>query len=86
MRDLSLPDVAWPAACQASKTAFRSHCARPTGRYMCVSEASCPNFEPRANARLTGLTSLPRAARPSGRFASQRETNLSMQSIERAGQ
>ena len=23
------------AGCQASKTAFRSHCARPTGRYMC---------------------------------------------------
>ena len=22
---------------------------------MCVSEASCPNFEPRAHARLTGL-------------------------------
>ena len=45
--------------CQASKTAFRSHCARPTGRYgapRCVSEASCPNFEPRAHARLTGLT------------------------------
>ena len=37
--------------CQASKTAFRSHCARPR-----VSEASCPNFEPRAHARLTGLT------------------------------
>ena len=52
--------------CQASKTAFRSHCARPTGRYTCVSEASCPNFEPRAHARLTGLTSeaaAPRRAR-----------------------
>ena len=36
------------SVCQASKTAFRSHCARPT-----VSEASCPNFEPRAHARLT---------------------------------
>ena len=23
-----------PVACQASKTAFRSHCARPTGRYV----------------------------------------------------
>ena len=46
--------------CQASKTAFCSHCARPT------SEASCPNFEPRAHARLTGLTtsfSAQRAAR-----------------------
>ena len=37
--------------CQASKTAFRSHCARPDG-----SEASCPNFQPRAHAGLTGLT------------------------------
>ena len=24
--------------------------------HTCVSEASCPNFEPRAHARLTGLT------------------------------
>ena len=39
---------------------MRSHCARPTGRYIYVSEAeaSCPNFEPRAHARLTGLTCL----------------------------
>ena len=29
-------------------------------RGVCVSEASCPNFEPRAHARLTGLTT-PRA-------------------------
>ena len=37
--------------CQASKTAFRSRCARPGG-----SEAFCPNIQPRAHARLTGLT------------------------------
>ena len=44
-------------ACQASKTAFRSHCARPDGTlHTCVSEASCPNFQPRAHAGLTGLT------------------------------
>ena len=49
MRDLILPKA---ELSQASKTAFRSHCARPT----CVSEASCPNFEPRAHARFTGLT------------------------------
>ena len=45
---------------KASKTAFRSHCARPTERDMCERgvRASCPNFrEPRAHARLTGLTS-----------------------------
>ena len=44
--------------CQASKTAFRSHCARPDGTLhtYCVSEASCPNFQPRAHAGLTGLT------------------------------
>ena len=35
--------------CQASKTAFRSRCARP-------GEAFCPNIQPRAHARLTGLT------------------------------
>ena len=61
-------------ACQASKPVFRSHCACPTGRY-CVSEASCPNFEPRAHARLTGLTTAwhdpagprgSRCARPGG--------------------
>ena len=44
--------------CQASKTAFRSHCARPDGtlHVSCVSEALCPNFQPRAHAGLTGLT------------------------------
>ena len=43
--------------CQASKPAFRSHCVRPTANgTLHVSEASCPNFEPRAHARLTGLT------------------------------
>ena len=30
----------WARTCQASKTAFRSHCARPYG------EASCPNMLP----------------------------------------
>ena len=36
----------------------------------CVSEASCPNFEPRAHARLTGLTNRHRFARaaPAPRF------------------
>ena len=29
----------------------------------CVSEASCPNFEPRAHARLTGLTTRGAATR-----------------------
>ena len=44
-------------ACQASKTAFRSRCARPGGTLQtCVSEAFCPNIQPRAHARLTGLT------------------------------
>ena len=38
-------------ACQASKTAFRSRCARPDGTF-------CPNIQPRAHARLTGLTRL----------------------------
>ena len=33
---------------QSIKTAFRSHCARPTGR--CASEAPCPNVQPRAHA------------------------------------
>ena len=43
--------------CQASKTAFRSRCARPGGTlHTCVSEAFCPNIQPRAHARLTGLT------------------------------
>ena len=43
--------------CHASKTAFRSYCARPDGTlHTCVSEAFCPNFQPRAHARLTGLT------------------------------
>ena len=41
--------------CQASKTAFRSRCARPGGT-LHVSEAFCPNIQPRAHARLTGLT------------------------------
>ena len=41
-------------SCQAMPA--RLHFARPTGRYIHVSEASCPNFEPRAHARLTGLT------------------------------
>ena len=31
------------------------HFARTTRALRCVSEASCPNFEPRAHARLTGL-------------------------------
>ena len=43
-------------SCQASKTAFRSHCAPYGTLHTCVSEASCPNFEPRAQARLTVLT------------------------------
>ena len=56
--------------CQASKTAFRSHCARPTGR--CASEAPCPNVQPRAHARLTGLTTLlgiGKVSNLSGRFS-----------------
>ena len=44
-----------PWGCQASKTAFRSRCARPGGTLH--SEAFCPNIQPRAHARLTGLTS-----------------------------
>ena len=40
-------------ACQASKTAFRSRYARPDGT---LREAFCPNIQPRAHARLTGLT------------------------------
>ena len=46
--------------CQASKTAFRSHCARALIRdatyELHASEAPCPNVQPRAHARLTGLT------------------------------
>ena len=34
-----------------------------------MSEASCPNFEPRAHARLTGLTSRARAVRAKCRLA-----------------
>ena len=41
-------------SCQASKTAFRSHCARPD--VCAVGEVFCPNIQPRAHARLTGLT------------------------------
>ena len=50
--------------CQDSKTAFRSHCARPDGTLhtVCVREAFCPNVQPHAHARphagLTGLTSV----------------------------
>ena len=40
-------------SCQASKTAFRSRCARPGGTlHTCVSEAFCPNIHyPAARAR-----------------------------------
>ena len=47
--------------CQASKTAFRSHCARPD-RTLHTSEAFCPNFQFLPHARLTGLTSVVRAS------------------------
>ena len=41
-----------------------------------MSEASCPNFEPRAHARLTGLTSMGGAARRAARFAGLRGFSL----------
>ena len=60
-----LTHAARAAAKQLNKVPFqvvkpaRLHFAR-TARALrdatCVSEASCPNFEPRAHARLTGLT------------------------------
>ena len=50
--------------CQASKTAFRSRCARPGGTRHVSDQAFCPNIQPRAHARLTGLTRQPHASLP----------------------
>ena len=59
-------DARRPSRLRVVKPLARLHFARMTARALrdatyseaCVSEASCPNFEPRAHARLTGLTRL----------------------------
>ena len=62
-----LLDVAWPAEGKTPQRGVRlvkparlhfARTARALRDATCVSEASCPNFEPRAHARLTGLTSV----------------------------
>ena len=71
-------------ACQASKTAFRSHCACPTGRYMCergvLSEfraaRTCASYWYDKKFACQILPGPPRAARTSARFAKAKCTRI----------